>query len=131
MMATHPFTTTSNIVFSRSHMVNTEDWHPSNKVMATPLKSYESPPLMLYDNHRCPLTITSLYNHNPTRHHLIKIIISNHPDSPKSCVMTQIWMLHDNPSISTISPNSQTTFSSRSIYHRIKLTSGLTISDST
>ena len=40
-------------------------------------------------------------------------------------------MLHDNPSISTISSNSQATLSSRSIYHRVKLTSGLTISDST
>ena len=40
-------------------------------------------------------------------------------------------MLHDNPSISTISSRSQATLSSWSVYHHAKLTSGQTISDST
>ena len=129
-MVIHHLTTPSNIVLSRSHMVNTKDWHPSNKVMATPLKSYESP-------HWCSvITINVLWksthsiitSHSPSSH---KITISNHPDSLKSCVMTQIWMLHDNSSISTISSNNQATLSSWSIYHRVKLISGQIISDTT
>ena len=130
MMATHPTTTTSNIVLSRSHMVNTNDWHPSNKVMSTPPKSRES-------SHRGSVIIINVLRqsprpivicHSPSSH---KVTMSNHPDSLKSCVMAQIWMLHDNPSISTIASNNQATLSSWSIYHRVKLTSGLTISNST
>ena len=67
-------------------------------------------------------------SHSPSSY---KITISNHPDSLKSCVMTQIWKPKDNPSTSTISSSSQTTLSSWSIYHHAKPTSGLTISDST
>ena len=127
-MATHPLTTTSNIVLSRSHMVNTKDWHPSNIVMATPLKSCES-------SHWCSMiTINVLWksthsiiiSHSPSPHN---ITISDHPDSLKSCVTTQIWMPQDNPSTSTTSSSSQTTLSSWSIYHHAKLTSGQTISN--
>ena len=87
-MATHPLTTSSNIVLSRSHMVNTKDWHPSNKVMATPLKSCERP-------HWCSvITVNVLWksthsiiiSHSPPPHN---ITISNHPDSLKSCAMAQ------------------------------------------
>ena len=129
-MVIHHLTKTSNIMLSRSHMANTKDWHPSNIVMATPLKSCES-------SHWCSMTTINVLwksthsiitSHSPSSH---KITMSNHPDSLKSCAMAQIWMLHDNPSILTISSISQATLSSRSIYHRVKLTSGLTISDST
>ena len=65
MMATHALTKTSNIVFSGSHMVNTKDWYPSNKVTSTPPKSCEKLPLMLYDNHQCTLKINSLHHHKP------------------------------------------------------------------
>ena len=130
MMATHPLTKTSNIVLSRSHMANTKDWHPSNKVMSTPPKSRES-------SYRGSMIIINVLRqsprpivicHSPSSH---KVTMSNHPDSLKSCAMAQIWMLHDNPSISTIASNNQATLSSWSIYHRVKLTSGLTISNST
>ena len=130
MMVTHPLTKTSNIMLLRSHMANTKDWHPSNIVMATPPKSCES-------SHWCSMTTINVLwksthsiitSHSTSSH---KITMSNHPDSLKSCATTQIWMLHDNPFISTISPNSQTTLSSWSIYYRVKLTSGLAISDST
>ena len=129
-MVTHPLTTTSNIVLSRSHMVNTKGWHPSNKVMTTPLKSCESPHWcsMITINVLWKSTHSIITSHSPSSH---KITISNHPDSLKSCVTTQIWMLHDDPSASTTSSSSQATLSSRSIYHHVKLTSGLTISDST
>ena len=124
-MVTHPLTTTSNIVLSRSHTTNTKDWHPSNKVMSTPLKSCES-------SHWCSMiTINVLWksthsiitSHSASSH---KITISNHPDSLKSCAMTQIWMLHDNLSASAISWSNQTTLSSWSIYHLAKLNSSLT-----
>ena len=65
MMATHPLTKTSNIMLSRSHMANTEDWHPSNVVMTTPLKSCKRLSLMLCDDHQCRLKINSLYHHKP------------------------------------------------------------------
>ena len=77
---------------------------------------------MSYENQ---LTLSS----QATHHHLIKITISNHPNSLKSHLTTQIWMLHDNPSASTTSSSSQTALSSWSIYHHAKLTLGLTISD--
>ena len=130
MMATHPLTTTSNIMLSRSHMVNTKDWHPSNLVMVTPLKSCKS-------SHWCSVitidvvwksTDSIITSHSPSSH---KITISNHLDSLKSYAMAHIWMLHDNPSISTISSNSQATPSSWSIYHRVKLISSQTIFDTT
>ena len=129
-MATHPLTKTSNIVLSTSHMANTKDWHPSNIVMATPLKSRESP-------HWCSvITVNVLWQsthsiiirHSPTSH---KITMSNHLGSLKSCVMTQIRMLPDVSSTSTTSSSNQATLSSWSIYHRVELTSGQTISDTT
>ena len=129
-MATHPLTKTSNIVLSRSHVANTKDRHPSNKVMSTPPKSRES-------SHRGSVIIINVLRqsprpivicHSPSSH---KITMSNHPDSLKSCAMAQIWMLHDNPSVSTISLSNQATLLSWSIYHHAKLTSGLTISNST
>ena len=129
-MATHSLTTTTDITPSRSHMVNTKDWHLSNTVMSTPLKSCES-------SHGCSvIVIKALWQsphsiiiiHSPLSH---KIIISSHPDSLKSCAMARIWILHDNSSVLAISSSSQTTLSSWSIYHHAKLTSSLTISDST
>ena len=129
-MATHHLTTTSNIMLSRSHMVNTKDWHPSNIVMASPLKSRER-------SHWCSVIIINvlwqsphsiIISHSPSSH---KITISSHPNSLKSCAMAQIWMLHDDPSASMTSSSNQTTLSSWSIYHNAKLTLGLTISDST
>ena len=98
--------------------------------MSTSLKSCES-------SHWCFVIIIKalwqsphsiIISHSPSSH---KITIFSHLDSLKSCAMTQIWMLHDNPSVSAISSNSQTTLSSWSIYHHVELTSGLTISDST
>ena len=129
-MATHPVTITSNIVLLRSHMVNTKDWHLSNKVMSTPLKSCES-------SHWCfVITVNAVWksthsiiiSHSPSPH---RITTFNHPDSLKSCAMAQIWMLQDNPSTSIASSSSQTTLSSWSIYHRVEFTSSQTISDTT
>ena len=103
--------------------------HPTI-VMATPLKSCES-------SHWCSMITTNvlwksthsiIISHSPPSH---KITMSNHLGSLKSCVMTQIRMLPDVSSTSTTSSNNQATLSSWSIYHRVKLTSGLTISDST
>ena len=59
------------------------------------------------------------------------ISLSNHTKTLESIAMTQIWMLHDNPSTLATSSSNQTTLSSRSIYHHAKLTSSLIISDST
>ena len=98
--------------------------------MSTSLKSCES-------SYWCSMIIINVFwqsphfiiiSHSPLSH---KITISSHPNSLKSCAMAQLWMLHDNPSALTISSNNQTTFSSWSIYHHTKLTSGLTILDST
>ena len=130
-MATHPLTTTSNIVLSRSHMANTKDWHQSNIVISTPLKLCESSysicsVIIINVLWQSPHSIITC--HSPSSH---KITISSHLDSLKSCAMTQIWMLHNNLSASVIPSSSQTTLSSWSIYHHAKLTSGLTISDST
>ena len=131
-MATHPLTKTSNIVLSRSHMANTQDWHPSNKVMSTPPKSRES-------SHRGSVIIINVLRqsprpivicHSPSSHNKKKTI-SNHPGSLKSCVMTQIQMLHDDSSASTTSSSNQATLSSWSIYLRVELTSGQTISNTT
>ena len=69
-----------------------------------------------------------IISHSPSSH---KNTISNHPDSLKSCAMAQIWMLHDNSFVSTISLSSQANLSLRSIYHHVKLISGQTISDTT
>ena len=69
-----------------------------------------------------------IISHSPSSH---KNTISNHPDSLKSCAMAQIWTLHDNSFVSTISLSSQANLSSRSIYHHVKLISGQTISDTT
>ena len=129
-MATHPLTTTLNIVFSRSHMANTKDWHLSNTTTSTLLKSCES-------SHWCSVIIIKALRQSP--HSIIishslsshKITISNHLDSLKSYAMAQIWMFHDNPSASAISSSSQTTLSSWSVYHRIELISGQIISDTT
>ena len=77
MMVTHPLTITSNIMLSRSHMVNTKDWHPSYIVMATPLKSCES-------SHWCSVIIINVIwksphsvviSHSPLSH---KIILFDH-----------------------------------------------------
>ena len=129
-MATHPLTKASNIVLSRSHMANTKDWHPSNIVMATPLKSRESPHWcsVITVNVLCQSTHSIIIRHSPTSH---KITMSNHLGSLKSCVMTQIRMLPDVSSTSTTSSNNQATLSSWSIYHRVKLISGQIISDTT
>ena len=129
-MATHHLTTTSNIMLSRSHMVNTKDWHPSNIVMASPLKSRER-------SHWCSVIIINVLWQSP--HSIIishslsshKIIISNHLDSLKSYAMAQIWMPQHNPSAATTSSSSQTTPSSWSVYHHAELTSSQTILDST
>ena len=130
-MAAHPLNTTSNIVLSKSRMRNTKNRHLSNIDMSTHLKSCES------SYSECSVMIINVIwksahsiitFHSPSSH---KITISSHPNSLKSCAMAQIWMLHDDPSASTTSSSSQTTFSSWSIYHHAMLTSGLTISDST
>ena len=42
IMVIHPLITTSNIVLLRSHMANTKNWHSSNIVISTSLKSCES-----------------------------------------------------------------------------------------
>ena len=130
MMFTHPLTTISNIMISRSHMVNSKDYHSSNIVISTSLKSCESfywcSMIIINVLWQSPhFTITC---HSPSSH---KITTSSHPNSLKSCAMAQIWMLHDDPSASTTSSSNQATLSSWSIYHHAKLTSGLTISDST
>ena len=102
-MATHPLTTTSNIILSKSHVVNTKNWHLSNIDMSTPLKSCESS----YPG--CSVIIINVIwksahsiitCHSPSSYN---ITISSHPGSLKSCVMAQIWMLHDNPSTVAIS----------------------------
>ena len=112
-------------------MVNTKNRHLSNIDMSTPLKSCESS----YSG--CSVMIINVIwksahsiitCHSPSSH---KITISDHTKTPKSCAMAQIWMFHDNPSASATSSSSQTTLSSWSIYHHAKLTSGLTISNST
>ena len=129
-MVTHPLTTTSNIILSRSHIANTKDWHLSNTTMAIPLKLCESSywcfVIIMNVLWQSPHSIITC--HSPPSH---KITISSHPKSLKSCTLAQIWILHDNPSVSAISSSSQTTLSSWSIYHHAKLTLGLTISDST
>ena len=130
-MAAHPLNTTSNIVLSKSCMGNTKNWHLSNINMSTHLKLCESSYFgcsMMIINAIWKSTHSIITCHSPSSH---KITISSHHNSLKSCAMAQIWMLHDDPSASTTSSSSQTTLSSWSIYHHAKLTSGLTILDST
>ena len=43
MMATHPLTTTSNIVLSKSHMVDAKDWYPISIAISISMESYQSP----------------------------------------------------------------------------------------
>ena len=130
-MATHHLTTTSNIVFSKSHVVNTKNWHLSNIDMSTPLKLCES------SYSECSMIIINVIwksahfiitCHSPSSH---KISLSDHTKTLDSCAMAQIWKFYYNPSVSTTSSSNQTTLSLWSIYHHAKLTSGLTISDST
>ena len=87
-------------------------------------------PLMLCDNHQCHLKLTHsiITCHSPSSH---KISLSDHTKTLDSCAMAQIWKFYYNPSVSTTSSSNQNTLSLWSIYHHAKLTSGLTILDST
>ena len=130
-MVTHHLTTISNIVLQdHTWSIPKTDIYRTqpHQLLWNRVKNSYSGCSMIITNVIWKSAHSIITSHSLSSH---KITISNHPDSLNSCAMTQIWMLHDNPSISTISPNNQTTLSSWSIYHHAKLTSGLTISNST